>query len=29
MAKQLSSKGGMKGLQNMLSQLGPNGMPKS
>ncbi|RXJ83362.1 signal recognition particle protein [Arcobacter cloacae] len=28
MAKQLSSKGGMKGLQNMLSQMGPNGMPK-
>ena len=26
--KQLSSKGGMKGLQNMLSQMGPNGMPK-
>ncbi len=28
MAKQLSSKGGMKGLQNMMSQMGPNGMPK-
>lgn len=28
MAKQLSSKGGMKGLQNMLSQMGPGGMPK-
>jgi len=28
MAKQLSSKGGMKGLQNMLSQVGPGGMPK-
>ena len=28
MAKQLSSKGGMKGLQNMLSQMGANGMPK-
>ena len=28
MAKQLSSKGGMKGLQNMLSQMGPNRMPK-
>ena len=28
MAKQLSSKGGMKGLQNMLSQVGANGMPK-
>ena len=28
MAKQLSSKGGVKGLQNMLSQMGPNGMPK-
>ncbi len=28
MAKQLSSKGGMKGLQNMLSQMGPNGIPK-
>lgn len=28
MAKQLSSKGGMKGLQNMLSQMGPNGMPR-
>ncbi|HRN00596.1 MAG TPA: signal recognition particle protein, partial [Aliarcobacter cryaerophilus] len=28
MAKQLSSKGGMKGLHNMLSQVGANGMPK-
>lgn len=28
MAKKLSSKGGMKGLQNMLSQMGPGGMPK-
>jgi len=28
MAKQLSSKGGMKGLQNMLSQVGANKMPK-
>lgn len=28
MAKQLSSKGGMKGLQNMMSQMGQNGMPK-
>ncbi len=28
MAKQLSTKGGMKGLQNMLSQMGPGGMPK-
>ena len=28
MAKQLSSKGGMKGLQNMLSQMGPGGMPR-
>ncbi|MFW3384154.1 signal recognition particle protein [Aliarcobacter butzleri] len=28
MAKQLSSKGGMKGLQNMLSQMGPSGMSK-
>ncbi|MEV9594598.1 signal recognition particle protein [Aliarcobacter butzleri] len=28
MAKQLSSKGGMKGLQNMLSQMGPGGIPK-
>ena len=28
MAKQLSNKGGMKGFTNMLSQMGPNGMPK-
>lgn len=28
MAKKLSSKGGMKGLQNMMSQMGPGGMPK-
>lgn len=28
MAKKLSTKGGMKGLQNMLSQMGPGGMPK-
>lgn len=28
MAKKLSNKGGMKGLQNMLSQMGPGGMPK-
>jgi len=28
MAKQLSNKGGMKGLQNMLSQVGANKMPK-
>lgn len=27
MAKKLSSKGGMKGLQNMMSQMGPGGMP--
>ncbi len=28
MAKKLSGKGGMKGLQNMMSQMGPGGMPK-
>jgi signal recognition particle subunit SRP54 len=30
MAKKLSSKGGMKGLQNMMSQMQgmPGGMPK-
>ena len=28
MAKKLSSKGGMKGLQNMMSQMGPGGAPK-
>ncbi len=28
MAKKLSGKGGMKGLSNMLSQMGPGGMPK-
>ncbi|QKF72567.1 signal recognition particle protein [Aliarcobacter faecis] len=28
MAKQLSTKGGMKGLQNMMSQMGAGGMPK-
>ncbi len=28
MAKKLSTKGGMKGLSNMLSQMGPGGMPK-
>lgn len=28
MAKQLSNKGGMKGLHNMLSQVGSGGMPK-
>ncbi len=27
MAKKLSSKGGMKGLQNMMSQMGPGGTP--
>lgn len=28
MAKQLSTKGGMKGLQNVMSQMGAGGMPK-